>query len=397
MGTRQKNVLSCPGTCPHTLVRAYLCQHGAPPRLVSSFHGNGLVRLRYALFTAKRAHATLVLLTGFNETFLYYAKTISDLLQKGFNVATMDHRGQGLSDREAAVRDTVHVAHVHSFDDYVRDAVYFIREVVCRDAAWHCKRVTVIGHSMGGHLALRLAAQHADVVRSTVALSPMLWIRTPLRLPHACMEILAGGVCYGGYATRGFWTRRHHLSALHHTIDTANPKWNTITHSPASLRAIDRVRLLLPFVFVSPSYRWVYETCCAIRRMWRVHRTTLAASGAPVLMLTSGDDRYVDSDAARVFAEACPNVACVEIPGAFHNLLLESTFARSTALEYLTGFALNAHRHTCTISGTTALAHSRSSWKQCRLFPALLALLGTIVVTLTTANVCIFNVTERDS
>ena len=123
MDARQKNALSCPGICPHTLIHSYLCQHGAMPRIVSYFHGNGLVRLRYALFTAKRAHATLVLLTGFNETFLYYAKTISDLLQRGFNVATMDHRGQGLSDREAVVRDTVHVAHVQSFDDYVRDAV----------------------------------------------------------------------------------------------------------------------------------------------------------------------------------------------------------------------------------------------------------------------------------
>ena len=68
-------------------------------------------------------------------------------------VVAYDHRGQGRS--AAAPREEL------DMDTLTQDAVGLIEALGLRD-------VTVVGNSMGGFVALRLAARHPDLVRSAV-------------------------------------------------------------------------------------------------------------------------------------------------------------------------------------------------------------------------------------
>ena len=78
-------------------------------------------RLRVARFTpASARRGTAVFLNGRKEFIEKYFEAIGDLLARGFAVATMDWRGQGLSDRALPNRHKGHVAH---FDLYIDDLV----------------------------------------------------------------------------------------------------------------------------------------------------------------------------------------------------------------------------------------------------------------------------------
>ena len=77
-------------------------------------------KLRYARFdaTERPLKGTVVLLPGRNESIEKYFETIADLTRRGLAVATLDWRGQGLSDRLLRNRER---GHVDRFDSYVRD------------------------------------------------------------------------------------------------------------------------------------------------------------------------------------------------------------------------------------------------------------------------------------
>ena len=80
-----------------------------------------------------------------------------ELRARGFAVATLDWRGQGLSER--ALRDP-RKGHVGDFSEYELDLEAFMNEVVLPDCP---PPIFAIGHSMGGtradaHRAARAAA-----------------------------------------------------------------------------------------------------------------------------------------------------------------------------------------------------------------------------------------------
>ena len=332
----------------HKAVRAHLQDCGLRPCCVRAFEGAHRVRVRYAFFRCAShfRRARITLFPGFNESFLFYAGVIRELLGHGFDVAAMDHRGQGLSAREEAVRHTPHVAHVRAFDDYVTDAVHFIDAVLPQEEEG---AHALMGHSMGGYVALCAAARCTTRVRCVLALSPMLEVRAPLHLSRDAMGRVAAFACRYGCGKRLMMCRATPSTATE-TIDERNTDWNDVTHSRAALRMIGRVRRKFPEVAVAgPSYRWISEATRALRELWsegaRVPRA-LRERGAAVLVLTAGRDAYVDSRAAKEFASTRLGgvAAHRQIDGAYHNLLLEQAGAQVRALECAMDFMHNVVR-----------------------------------------------------
>ncbi|MEN9724057.1 MAG: lysophospholipase, partial [Pseudomonadota bacterium] len=104
-------------------------------------------------------------------------------------VATMDHRGHG---RSEGVR-----GHVERFQCYVQDAQKFVCEVkgrysgLGRPVVFH-----LLGHSMGGLIALLLLQEHGDLEFQSATLSaPLLGLKFPVPLlkrvvGHAMSRVL---------------------------------------------------------------------------------------------------------------------------------------------------------------------------------------------------------------
>jgi lysophospholipase len=94
---------------------------------------------------------TVCLFQGRTEFIEKYFETVRELRSRGFAVATLDWRGQGLSER--ALRDP-RKGHVGDFSEYEIDVEVFMSQVVLPDCP---PPIFAIGHSMGGTVMLRIA------------------------------------------------------------------------------------------------------------------------------------------------------------------------------------------------------------------------------------------------
>ena len=117
--------------------------------------GHGALRLRTGLWRPAEDPAAVVLLAhGYAEHLGRYAHVIEALVERGYAVAGLDHRGQG----ESGGRRTGVVL----FDDYVDDLHLLIEQV--RETHPTLPRF-LLGHSMGGLIATRYALRYqADLI-----------------------------------------------------------------------------------------------------------------------------------------------------------------------------------------------------------------------------------------
>lgn len=107
--------------------------------------------------------AEIVITHGFGEHSGRYDALAEHLASHNFSVTVYDHRGHGLSDGLPG--------HVDSFSEYDEDlgkVISLARERV------EPKPLFLIGHSMGGLLALRYAARKGDQLCGLVVSAPLI-------------------------------------------------------------------------------------------------------------------------------------------------------------------------------------------------------------------------------
>ena len=91
------------------------------------FRVSSKLRVRYGLFPAQGdARGTVCLLQGRGECMEYNFETIRNLTERGFQVASLDWRGQGGS---PAARGGSRHGHVTSFSYYLSDFTRFMNEI----------------------------------------------------------------------------------------------------------------------------------------------------------------------------------------------------------------------------------------------------------------------------
>jgi acylglycerol lipase len=122
----------------------------------------------------------VVIAHGFAEHGGRYAAVAERLTAAGIAVRAPDHRGHGLSEgkRTGIVR----------FEDYVDDLTTVIAQV---RALWPPLRVALLGHSMGGLIALDLAVRQAVSLDGLVLSAPAACPREVSRLTLAVGRVLS--------------------------------------------------------------------------------------------------------------------------------------------------------------------------------------------------------------
>ena len=131
------------------------------------------VNLRIAIWNQSSSKGTVLLQSGRTEFIEKYYEVIQEFIHRGFCVALMDWRGQGLSERLAK---DVHIGHVKNFSDYDSDFEEVI-EKVYQDS---CPRPWIaMGHSMGGCLVASTAAKNTNLFDAIILCAPMLSLQMP--------------------------------------------------------------------------------------------------------------------------------------------------------------------------------------------------------------------------
>src|SRR5262245_43081719 len=127
------------------------------------------VDLRFARFAPPPGRkGTLCLFPGRAEFIEKYFEVIQDLRARGFAVATLDWRGQGLS--EHRLRDK-RKGYVGDFSEYETDLETFMREVVLPDCP---PPFFALGHSMGASVLIRAAYRNRRWFDRVVLSAPMI-------------------------------------------------------------------------------------------------------------------------------------------------------------------------------------------------------------------------------
>src|SRR5262249_55912401 len=127
------------------------------------------VELRFARFAPPPGRkGTLCLFHGRAEFIEKYFEVIEDARARGLAVATLDWRGQGLS--QHALRDR-RKGYVTDFSEYEIDLDTFMKEVVLPDCP---PPFFALGHSMGASILIRAAYRNRRWFDRVVLSAPMV-------------------------------------------------------------------------------------------------------------------------------------------------------------------------------------------------------------------------------
>ncbi|MBR6472874.1 MAG: alpha/beta hydrolase, partial [Firmicutes bacterium] len=145
----------------------------------------------YEHYKAEEPKGVIVISHGFTESVKKFTESVYYMLQAGYEVWGLDHRGHGRSIR---LIDNPHIVHAENFDDYVLDLVYFTEELV-KPASGDLP-LYLYCHSMGGCIGARTIAEYQHLFDKAVLSSPMLGLnfgRVPVGLVYAVATIMGIG------------------------------------------------------------------------------------------------------------------------------------------------------------------------------------------------------------
>jgi lysophospholipase len=267
------------------------------------------VVLRFARFSPPPGRkGTLCLFQGRAEFIEKYFEVVQDARERGFAVATLDWRGQGLSGR--ALRDR-RKGYIGDFSEYEIDLETFMKEVVLPDCP---PPFFALGHSMGASILIRAAYRNRRWFDRVILSAPMInlnLIGMP-RLARATiqwMRLIGMGSSYipGGGAT---------------AIASQPFAGNPLTSDPVRYARTGAIIESEPALGLgSPTISWISAAFQAMSDF--ADPVFPAKIRQPLLLIGAGQDVIVSTEATEQFAIRLRAGAHLVIPGARHEILME--------------------------------------------------------------------------
>lgn len=270
-------------------------------------------RLRAAVFPGVgRVRGTVALFQGHNEFIEKYFETIEDLRQRGFDVATLDWRGQGGSEREL---EDPRKGHVDDFADYQLDLEVFLTEVMAeRPQPWFA-----LAHSMGGAIMLDMAYGGRPPFQRMALVAPMIDLANILfpngaRWLAETLDMIGLG---GMYIPLG-----RGVSILEQPFEK-----NRLTTDPVRFSRNAAIALQKPELIIGdPTIGWVNA---AFRIMGQFAAPEYPRRiRTPILCFTCGREQIVSNNAIERFTGNLNNASLIAVQGAKHELLMERDIYR---------------------------------------------------------------------
>lgn len=273
------------------------------------------VTLRYARLPPPEGRkGTVCLFQGRAEFIEKYFEVANDLRARGFAVAMLDWRGQGLSDRPLRDRRK---GHVSDFAEYDRDLDAFMREVVMPDCP---PPYFALAHSMGATILLRAAEQNRRWFSRTVLSAPMLGL--PGRAGSAAAQATARWL-------RRLGAGRAYVPSGGATAVFSQPfADNPLSSDPVRYARTGRIVETNPDLALgSPTVAWL---AAAYDQMEAFSAPAFALRMRhPLLIIAAGRDLVVSNVAIERFAMRLRTGAHVVVPGARHEILMERDIYRA--------------------------------------------------------------------
>ncbi|WP_325063164.1 alpha/beta hydrolase [Halovulum marinum] len=286
---------------------------GPAPDLCTWVRAADGVRLRVVLWRGG-GRGLVALLQGRAEFVEKYGPTAQRLTAMGFSVAALDWRGQGLSDRN---RRRPMIGHVRRFLDYQTDLAALLAQPAV--AAEPGPRV-MLAHSMGGCIGLRALLQGLPAAAAVFS-APMWGIRMG-GAPDALVRATAAVCCrfgLGRMAIPGGTPRPYLMSqGFEGNVLTSDPEEYT--------RLLAQVAKVPELGLGDPSIGWL--------RAALIETAALRAAPqpeTPILTILGGAEVVVSPWAVRTVSARQKNAELLELPGARHEVMIETPALQARA------------------------------------------------------------------
>jgi alpha-beta hydrolase superfamily lysophospholipase len=250
--------------------------------------GVGGLRLYYRAWEQPRARAAIMIIHGLGEHGGRYEPIAQRFSTYGYSTYALDLRGHGLSEGRRG--------HVQRFEYFLQDVDRFRREMQgLVDVG--CP-LFLLGHSMGGLIALRYLEEFEAPLKGGIIVSP--WLATAMAAPRWKITI---------------------ANALNKVLPAIpfnsglNPKY--ISRDPTVVQAYEDDGLvharITPRLFTEASI----AMGLALQRSDRIR--------VPLLLMLAGGDRIVDTSRSEAFARSLSarSVTLRVYPGFYHEVLNE--------------------------------------------------------------------------
>ncbi len=244
-------------------------------------------RLFWRSWPVESPKGAVLLVHGFAEHSGRHGNDAEAMNEAGFAVLGVDLRGHGSSE---GVR-----GFIERFDDYVDDVEVALSHLGDTNPD---TRLYLVGHSMGGLVAMNHAARHPEGLAGLVISSPFFGIAMPVP----------------GWkrATAKMLSRLMPKMALPSGLEAKD-----LSHDPAVVAAYEKD----PLVFRDANARWFIEILAAHERAPGV----ASQMSVPLFLQAGGEDRIVDLKATRaVFAAYGGEDKTLQVyDGLFHEIYNE--------------------------------------------------------------------------
>jgi lysophospholipase len=262
------------------------------------------VSLRFARWAPPAGRrGTVCIFPGRAEFIEKYFETAADLRARGFAVAALDWRGQGLSDR--LLSDPLK-GHVGSFSEYDIDLQTFMQQVVLPDCP---PPIFALGHSMGGAVLIRSARQVHRWFDRIVLSAPMVALRGTRSMGAARAFVAAG---------RLFGMGGSYIPGGDRVPVNARPfVGNMLTSDPVRYARNAAVLEAEPALGVAaPTFAWADA---AFKAMNEFSQHAYASNiRQPILLIGAGHDLVVSTQAVETFAMRLRAGSHLIVPGSEH-------------------------------------------------------------------------------
>jgi lysophospholipase len=251
---------------------------------------------------------TVCLFQGRAEFIEKYFETVRELRARGFAVATLDWRGQGLSDR--ALADT-RKGHVADFADYASDLTTFMQEVVLPDCP---PPLFALGHSMGASVLLRSVWQGQRWFDRIVLSTPM--IALPGLRASVATKLMARTLRLAGFGAA-------YVPGGNGTVMAQQPfAGNPFTSDPVRHARIAAVLEAEPALAIgAPTIAWADAAYRVMREF--ADPSYPSSIRQPLLLIAAGRDEIVSTPAIENFASGLRAGSHLIVAGAKHELIME--------------------------------------------------------------------------
>ncbi len=285
------------------------------------FIGQADIPISCRFFRHSNPIAKVVLLTGYNESYLKYAEFIRDLYNLNVSVYCYDHRGQGFS---GALPNQNNRGFIDSFTYLVEDLTS-VFNMALEDQNKNTP-IYLISHSMGGAIAAQALCEkkinpvHAllNAPMFEVSLTPWSILELPIYFLAKCIAFFGKDKVYG--------------FGQGDCIPFLDFNTNDVTHSKyrffiwrKHISEIEKLQL------GGVTFGWLIQSIQASRKI----RIRGEDNSIPVTILQAEEDTIVAKRGQDLFVKSCLNAKLVVMGHAKHEIFMEIDFIRNKALDII--------------------------------------------------------------